>query len=209
MPDPSLVRDLHHSSCQCRVFNQLSEARDRTCILMDASQTQFRWTTMETLETGPFYEEDSNLLCQSFSTELFRAALWTNSWRIPWLGPWAVNCIHLLVGKLILCSFSAEVLVPIISWMDHYFILARAMYLNTQTSLFFLSLWYANIPLQTLNSSKFVNLFTAEKLDMQTFPLLGNQQNLSFPQTYFKIKMSSSELDAQSTTEVKNRKFRD
>ena len=35
MPDPSCVCNLHHSSRQCRILNPLSEARDRTCILMD------------------------------------------------------------------------------------------------------------------------------------------------------------------------------
>ena len=35
MWDPSGVRDLHHSSQQHRLLNPLSEARDRTHILMD------------------------------------------------------------------------------------------------------------------------------------------------------------------------------
>ena len=34
-PDPSGVFDLPHSSWQCQIPNPLSEARDRTCILMD------------------------------------------------------------------------------------------------------------------------------------------------------------------------------
>ena len=37
-PDPSHIRDLHHSSQQCRILNLLSEARDRTHILMDTSR---------------------------------------------------------------------------------------------------------------------------------------------------------------------------
>ena len=36
-PDPSHVCNLHHGSWQCWILNALSEARDRTCILMDAS----------------------------------------------------------------------------------------------------------------------------------------------------------------------------
>ena len=36
--DPSRVCDLHHSSQQHQILNPLSEARDRTCTLMDASQ---------------------------------------------------------------------------------------------------------------------------------------------------------------------------
>ena len=37
MPDLSLVWDLNHSSQQCRTLNPLSEARNRTCILLDTS----------------------------------------------------------------------------------------------------------------------------------------------------------------------------
>ena len=36
-PDLGRVCDLHHSSWQCRILNPLSEARDRTLVLMDAS----------------------------------------------------------------------------------------------------------------------------------------------------------------------------
>ena len=36
--DPSFVCDLHHSSWQRQILNPLSEARDRTCILMDSSR---------------------------------------------------------------------------------------------------------------------------------------------------------------------------
>ena len=41
-PDPSHIWDLHHGSQQRWNLNPLSEARDRTCILMDASQICFR-----------------------------------------------------------------------------------------------------------------------------------------------------------------------
>jgi len=40
--DPSCVCDLHHSSQQHQILNPLNEARDRTCVLMDASQIGFR-----------------------------------------------------------------------------------------------------------------------------------------------------------------------
>ena len=43
MPDLSHVCDLHHSSWQCWISYPLSEARDQTCILMDASQICFCW----------------------------------------------------------------------------------------------------------------------------------------------------------------------
>ena len=36
--DPSRICDLHHSSWQCRILNPLCEARDQTCVLMDASR---------------------------------------------------------------------------------------------------------------------------------------------------------------------------
>ena len=36
--DPSLVCDLHHNSQQCQIINPLSEARDQTQIVMDASR---------------------------------------------------------------------------------------------------------------------------------------------------------------------------
>ena len=39
--DPSRVCDLHHSSRQRRILNPLTEARDRTCVLMDTSQIHF------------------------------------------------------------------------------------------------------------------------------------------------------------------------
>ena len=43
MQDPSLVCDPHHSSPQRRILNPLSKARDRTCVLMDASQIRLLW----------------------------------------------------------------------------------------------------------------------------------------------------------------------
>ena len=37
-----------HSSWQCWILNPLSEARDRNCVLMDASQIHFCCTMMRT-----------------------------------------------------------------------------------------------------------------------------------------------------------------
>ena len=37
MQDLSRIFNLHHRSQQCQIFNPLSEARVRTCILMDPS----------------------------------------------------------------------------------------------------------------------------------------------------------------------------
>ena len=48
MPDLNCICDPHHSSWQSRVLNPLSEARDRTCIIMEASQIRFCWATMGT-----------------------------------------------------------------------------------------------------------------------------------------------------------------
>ena len=44
----SQVCDLHHSSWLCQIFNALSEAKDRTHVLMDASRVCFHWATGET-----------------------------------------------------------------------------------------------------------------------------------------------------------------
>ena len=53
MLDPSCVCDLHHSSQQCRILNPLSEARDWTCVFMDASQIRFYWATKGTPKSYP------------------------------------------------------------------------------------------------------------------------------------------------------------
>ena len=39
--DPSHVSDVHHSSRQRQILDPPSETRDRTCVLMDASQIRF------------------------------------------------------------------------------------------------------------------------------------------------------------------------
>ena len=39
--DPSCAYDLHHSSWQRQILNPLSKVRDRTCVLVDASQIRF------------------------------------------------------------------------------------------------------------------------------------------------------------------------
>ena len=48
MWDVSHVCNLHHSSWQRRILNPLSKARDRTQILMDASQVCYHQATMGT-----------------------------------------------------------------------------------------------------------------------------------------------------------------
>ena len=46
--DPTLVCDLHHSSQRCWIPNPLSEAIDRTRILMVTSQIRFHCATTGT-----------------------------------------------------------------------------------------------------------------------------------------------------------------
>ena len=45
MPDLSYVCDLHHNSWQLQILNPMSEARDRTCVLMDNSWVCYHWAT--------------------------------------------------------------------------------------------------------------------------------------------------------------------
>jgi len=51
IPDLSHIFDLHHSSWQRLIPNPLSEARDRTCNLMDTSRICFRCATTGNLTT--------------------------------------------------------------------------------------------------------------------------------------------------------------
>ena len=53
--DPSSVCDLHHSSLQRQILNQLSEARDRSYILIHTSQIRFCCATTGTLEAIIIY----------------------------------------------------------------------------------------------------------------------------------------------------------
>ena len=48
--DLSHVFDLHHSSRQRQILKPLSEARDGTCNLMDASRVCYHWAVMGTPE---------------------------------------------------------------------------------------------------------------------------------------------------------------
>ena len=51
MSDPSRLFNLHHSSWQCQILYPLSDARDQTCILMDASHICFCRATTGTPTT--------------------------------------------------------------------------------------------------------------------------------------------------------------
>ena len=48
MQDLSRICNLHHSSQQCQILNPLSEARDRTSVLMDTSWIRYCCTTVGT-----------------------------------------------------------------------------------------------------------------------------------------------------------------
>ena len=53
--DPSLIFNLHYSSQQYQILNQLSEARDRTCNLMVPSWIHFLCATTGTPVSHVYY----------------------------------------------------------------------------------------------------------------------------------------------------------
>ena len=61
MWDGSHICNLHHSSWQYRTLNPLSEARDWTCVVVDASQIRFHWAMTET--PNFFFHVRENLFC--------------------------------------------------------------------------------------------------------------------------------------------------
>ena len=82
MTDLSSICDLHHSSPQRQIVNPLSKARDRTCVLMDASQIHFHWAMTGT------------------SSHWFLKVHWTITWHfffLVFLGP---HPQHLEVPRL-------------------------------------------------------------------------------------------------------------
>ena len=50
MPDQSLNCDLYRSSLQWQILNPLNEAREQTCVLMDASWVHFHWAMAGTAQ---------------------------------------------------------------------------------------------------------------------------------------------------------------
>ena len=61
MWDPSPIFNLHHSSWQRWILNPLSEARDRTCILIDTTQidTSSFWLNHDRNSAKDILEEES------------------------------------------------------------------------------------------------------------------------------------------------------
>ena len=55
--DPSHFCDLHHSSRQHQIINPLIEAKDRTHILMDASQNCYCWAMIGTPKLTHFFKK--------------------------------------------------------------------------------------------------------------------------------------------------------
>ena len=73
-PDPNHVCDLHHGSQQCQILNPLMKVRDRTCVLMDASQVLFCWATTGTPCLGFCHFTHGCLLCLAGSREVLPTA---------------------------------------------------------------------------------------------------------------------------------------
>ena len=87
--DPSRLCDLHHSSRQCQILNPVSEARDRTCILMDTSLICFHCATTGTPYCSNSYLEIILLylpLCKCHVLQLFK---W--NWII------VINHVHIYI----------------------------------------------------------------------------------------------------------------
>ena len=89
VPDQGHICCLHHSSWQCQILNPLSEAWDRTCVLMDVSHICFHWAMVET----PVLFFWSQYLPQKFflwSYELYKflyCSVWYNYMLFPSMKP--------------------------------------------------------------------------------------------------------------------------
>ena len=67
--DPSHIFDLYHSSQQCWILNQLSEARDWTHILRDFSQACYCWAAKGTSQCAVFSVQRWRYSMKSESTK--------------------------------------------------------------------------------------------------------------------------------------------
>ena len=94
--DLSRICKLHHSSRQCRILDQLFEARDQTCSLMVTSWTCFCWAT-----TGKLWEwflTTLNLKYKRVKRDSWKSILSSNlaslNRKIPypaWLCVWSMS----------------------------------------------------------------------------------------------------------------------
>ena len=70
MQDTSCICGLHHSSQQCWILNPVRETRDQAHILLDTSQVQTHWGTMELLVAFIFWiKEEEKLSTKSENGE--------------------------------------------------------------------------------------------------------------------------------------------
>ena len=78
---------LHHSSQKCWILNPLSEARDRTWVLMDTSRVHYCWATIGTPHKA--FLICVKVCCHSF---IQRSRIWT--WEICQFLLWALIFFH-------------------------------------------------------------------------------------------------------------------
>ena len=80
--DLSLVCHLHHRSWQHQILNPMSEARDPTCVLMDASQIHFRWAMTGTPQN--IFNASLNNRCSRMGWFFFLSC----GLEVPFLAGW-------------------------------------------------------------------------------------------------------------------------
>ena len=81
-PEPGWACDLHHSSPKPHIPNSLSEARDRTCIPMDTSQSCFCCATSGTPEI---------IFKTYFRSSLVAQCVKDPALSLQWLNPYAMG----------------------------------------------------------------------------------------------------------------------
>ena len=90
--DPSHICNLYHSSRQRQILNPLSEARDRTCIVMDTSQIRFWWAMTGTPKSLHF---------------IFFTIIGWNLKQVTWKLSWKIIKLHhlFLVRSTLWCCY--------------------------------------------------------------------------------------------------------
>ena len=100
--DPSRACNLHHSSWQCWILNPPIKGRDRTCILMDTSQTCFYCATTGTSEMV-VYES----LLHSSTPKGKNHSIMTPGASMKIVGPCVINTSDSNTGRLSSLHLSA------------------------------------------------------------------------------------------------------